>query len=135
MITQLALPLTAAAMMLGTASCATRPEAAPRAPRPVVRAAPEGAEYPIIVRLVGRHYDITCSSSPAGPVYTAATHDGKLIVANATLAELRNEHPEIYEQIIPTIAEHADERSGRGSRPIESDASAEPTSIGIMSAR
>ena len=124
MITQLTLPLTAAAMMLGTASCATRPGAAP-----------QGAEHPVIVRLVGRRYDITCSSSPAGPVYTAATHDGEVVVANATLLELRDRHPEIYEQVVPGIAEHADRRADRGSRPIESDASAEPTAIGIMSAR
>lgn len=135
MITQLALPLTAAAMMLGTASCATRPQEAPEAQRPVVRAAPRGAEHPVIVRLVGRRYAITCSSSPAGPVYTAATHDGEVVVANATLLELRDRHPEIYEQVVPGIAEHADRRADRGSRPIESDASAEPTAIGIMSAR
>lgn len=133
MITQLTLPLTAAAMMLGTASCATRPQG--EAQRPVVRAAPQGAEHPVIVRLVGRRYAITCSSSPAGPVYTAATHDGEVVVANATLLELRDRHPEIYEQVVPGIAEHADRRADRGSRPIESDASAEPTAIGIMSAR
>lgn len=131
MITQLTLPLTAAAMMLGTASCATRPQDAPEAQRPAVRAAPQGAEHPVIVRLVGRRYEITCSSSPAGPVYTAATHDGEVVVANATLSELRDRHPEIYEQVVPGIAEHADKRADSGSRPVQIDARRVPTAIGI----
>ena len=128
MIRQIALTLAAAALVSGTTSCATRPAAR----QPVAKAQPAGAENPVIVRLVGRHYQITCSSSPAGPVYTAATHDGKVIVANATLMELRDTHPEIYEQVVPTIAEHANERAGRGSKPVESDASAGRVPISIM---
>ena len=88
----------------------------------------------MIVRLVGRRYDITCSSSPAGPVYTAATHDGEVVVANATLLELRDRHPEIYEQVVPGIAEHADKRADRGSKPMEVDARRVPTAIGVMAA-
>jgi hypothetical protein len=124
------------ALFGGTTSCATRPVGPAEARRPAgAQAKPDAAQNPVIVRLVGRHYEITCSSSPTGPVYTAATRDGEVIVANATLVELRDRHPEIYEHVIPTIAEHGNERSARGSKPLESDASVLPVPISIMADR
>src|SRR5687767_4022358 len=73
------------------AGCAkSNPPAAAAAPP---QAQPEG---PVIVRLVGQHQTITVTSGPSGPLYTAQTDDGQLIVANATLEELRLTHPEVY---------------------------------------
>jgi hypothetical protein len=70
---------------------------------------PAAAECPVIVRLVGRHFAVTASSGPDGVVYSASGRDGAVIVANASLDELRQQHPEIYQQIIPGIAEKRDE--------------------------
>jgi hypothetical protein len=126
----------AVGILLSSLSCATKQQAVSDARRSESQAVPAGSEYPIIVRLVGRHYDITASSGPVGPVYTAATHDGKLVVANASLVELRDRHPEIYEQIIPTIAEHADSRSAAASKPgIEADASSRSGITDVKSSR
>ena len=66
--------------------------------------APEG---PVIVRLVGQHQSITVTSGPDGPLYTAQTADGQTIVANATLDELRVNHPEIYHFVEPSLAADA----------------------------
>jgi hypothetical protein len=99
------LALGAALTMSG---CATTGRAlSVRAPdaQPVAKA----EEYPLIVRLVGRHYEVSVSSSPTGVVYSAAGTDGRLVVANATLEELRERHPHVYQQIIPGIAEKRDE--------------------------
>src|SRR4051794_35226076 len=71
-------------------------------------AAPAAAENLVIVRLVGRHYTVTASSGAHGVVYSAAGADGRAIVANASLDELRLRHPEIYQQLIPGIAEHGE---------------------------
>ena len=79
-------------------------------------------EYPLIVRLVGRHYTVTASSGPAGVVYSAEGTDGKLIVANATLDELRLRHPEVYQQILPGVATKGDAENTR-SKDTAEDAS------------
>ena len=62
---------------------------------------PQGLE---IVRLVGQHQTIIVTSGPEGPLYSAQTTDGRSIVANATLEELREMHPEIYRFIEPGVA-------------------------------
>ena len=71
------------------------------------RAAVVAKEYPVIVRLVGRHQTITVTAGPTAPLYSAARNDGTPIVAAATLDQLRQEHPEVYQQLIPTIATEA----------------------------
>jgi len=71
-------------------------------------AAPAATESLVIVRLVGRHYTVTASSGAHGVVYSAAGADGRAIVANASLDELRLRHPEIYQQLIAGIAEHGE---------------------------
>jgi hypothetical protein len=78
--------------------------AAGNRPKP---AAAEGPRGPVIVRLVGQHQSITVTSGPNGPLYTAQTTDGQTIVANATLAELRVNHPEVYQFIEPSFAADA----------------------------
>src|SRR5688572_25354692 len=62
---------------------------------------------PVIVHLVGRHETITVTSSPRGPLYSARSALGDTIVANATLDELRTEHPEIYRLLEPGVAADA----------------------------
>ena len=83
------------------AGCATRP--AGQSTKNEFAAAREDDQYPLIVRLVGRHYSVTASSGPHGVVYSAEGSDGRLIVANATLDELRLRHPDIYQQILPGV--------------------------------
>ena len=107
---ELVLPLVLGSALTGGACTQT-------AKAPVVRTSDpqpvQVAENKTIVRLVGRHYTVTAASSPAGVVYSASGNDGKMIVANAPLEELRRDHPQIYQQIIPGIAEKGDERSTR----------------------
>ena len=88
-----------------------------------IAAAPQPAEQnPVIVRLVGRHYTVTASSGPSGVVYSADTADGRPIVANASLEEMRIRHPEIYQQILPGIATKGEAENTR-SRDTAEDAS------------
>jgi hypothetical protein len=63
-----------------------------------------------IVRLVGQHATVTISSSATGPVYSATDSHGKSIVKNATIEELRANHPELYRQINPAVCVEADAR-------------------------
>jgi hypothetical protein len=46
---------------------------------------------------------ITVTSSPDGPRYSAKANDGRMIVSNATLEDLRIEHPEIYKFVDPVV--------------------------------
>ena len=100
---KLALPLVLAAAFVATGCASQKP--ARNAARGAAATSPRAEEqYPLIVRLVGRHYTVTASSSPDGVVYSAADADGRQVVANATLDELRQRHPEVYQQILPGIA-------------------------------
>jgi hypothetical protein len=84
------------------AGCAARqPKPAAAAPVNASSATPQG---PVIVRLKGQHQVVTITSGPDGPLYTAQTTEGRTIVANATLAELRTDHPEVYQFIEPAMA-------------------------------
>jgi hypothetical protein len=93
-----------------SAGACTSESQSPAGVRAAANAKPAAAEYPVIVRLVGRHFTVTASSGPAGVVYSANDNDGAVIVANASLDELRRRHPEVYQQIIPGVAEKRDER-------------------------
>lgn len=96
---------------LATVGCSSASKVPSGAPANVA-AAGDVQEYPLIVRLEGRHYDVSASSGPAGVVYTAHGRDGNLLVANATLDELRLRHPEVYQQILPGIAEKGSSSDG-----------------------
>ena len=61
-------------------------------------------EHRVIVRLVGRNQVLTVSSGPNGPVYSVADTRGRTTLAFATLDELRDKHPELYQQIRGTVA-------------------------------
>jgi hypothetical protein len=73
---------------------------------------------PVIVRLVGQHQTVTVTSGPDGPLYTAEDANGKMIVANASLAELREGHPEVYQFIEPSFA--AESSVNPGATPARS---------------
>jgi hypothetical protein len=120
---RLVLPLVVGAALF-SGGCASNN--GPTARAPVVAERPAAEEYPLIVRLVGRHYTVDASSGPDGVVYTASTNEGRTVVANASLDELRQQHPDIYQQILPGIAEHGETRSnsnGRTASDAEPDAS------------
>jgi hypothetical protein len=89
-------------LVVATGCAAHRPQQTiVTAPDDVVGAAAQG---PAIVQLRGQHQTVTVTSGPDGPLYTAQTPDGRTIVANATLAQLRTEHPEVYQFIEPAMA-------------------------------
>ena len=67
------------------------------------------AEHKVIVRLVGRRYTVTAASGENGVVYSASDRNGAVVVANASLDELRRDHPQIYQHILPGIAEKRDD--------------------------
>jgi type IV pilus biogenesis protein CpaD/CtpE len=84
--------------------CASRaPRAAAAKPTPI-----DEPQELVIVKLVGQHQTITVTSGPDGPLYSASTADGQPIFANATLDELREQHPEVYQYVEPSIAVQAD---------------------------
>jgi hypothetical protein len=62
------------------------------------------AHYPVIVRMVARRSTITITAGPRGPLYSAATSSGQPLVTNATLEQLRSDHPDICRQVEPTVA-------------------------------
>jgi hypothetical protein len=132
------LSLLAAGIVVGAAGCHTEAptpdtHGAPRGhnPRAEVGAGLEVDGYPVIVRVVGRHQTITVTAGPECPLYTAETTDGKLLVASATLEQLRSEHPEVYRQLNPSVAEESDADNGGAQNA--SDAS-NPESTGPSSA-
>jgi len=92
-----------------TSGCAAHHKAPSTQPGAAAKLTPrDDAQYPVIVRLVGRHYTVTALSGPDGVVYDAESTDGRPIVASATLDELRLRHPEIYQQILPGVATQGD---------------------------
>jgi hypothetical protein len=127
------LPVAILGFTLAAAGCASHRAAAPparTAPAPAARA---DADYPVIVRLVGRHYTVTACSGPDGVVYDAEAADGKLVVARATLDELRLDHPEIYQQVLPAVATQGDGANTR-KRDTAQDASIDgPIPLGHVS--
>jgi hypothetical protein len=126
-LNQVALLLAATGVVLGSLACHTE------APTPDTNGAPRGRSpraavnapatprlneggYPVIVRLVGRHQTIVVTAGPTAPLYSATRNDGTPIVAAATLEQLRRDHPEVYQQLIPTIATEAKAASSRKSK-------------------
>jgi hypothetical protein len=96
---------TSSMMLLIAAGCIQR---SPRAADAAAWSAAVAPRGPVIVHLVGQHQTITVTAGPDGPLYNARTTAGLPIVANATLKELREQHPEVYRVVEPTMAVHAD---------------------------
>ena len=91
-------------VVTGFCGCATH-----RQPSPQTQSEPEeprtaSATYPVIVRLVARKSTITVTAGPHGPLYSAADESGRAVVSNATLEQLRKDHPNVYRQVEPTLA-------------------------------
>lgn len=117
------------ATVCALAGCASRD----KSPSVARTAASDHADYPLIVRLVGRHYTVSASSAPHGVVYSAEGADGRQIVANATLDELRSTHPDVYQQLFPGIATKGDAESA-GRRDTAEDAGIDgPVPMGHVS--
>ena len=116
------LALVPAAAALVTASCARQPAqpkaTPPAAPAPrVAQRAPTtapSAEYPVIVRLVGRDKEVTIVAGPDGPLYSASTKDGQVLVTHATLEQLRENHPRLYRFVHPAIVTDASVDAPKG---------------------
>ena len=62
---------------------------------------------PVIVRLVSRDKTITISAGAGHSVYSAVDAQGKTIVSNATLDELKTSHPDIYQRVSPDVTAFA----------------------------
>ena len=69
-------------------------------PEPIIAS----AHYPVIVRMVARNQTITVTAGPHGPLYSAATAAGRVLVSNVTLEQLRTTHPDVFRQVEPTLA-------------------------------
>jgi hypothetical protein len=61
----------------------------------------------VIVRLVSQHEQISVLAAAGGVRYSATDAQGKMLVSNASLDELREQHPELYRHIAPTISASA----------------------------
>jgi hypothetical protein len=60
----------------------------------------------VIVQLVGRDKVVVVTRGPAGPLYSATNHAGDVLVADATLNELRDRAPEVYLFLFPSLVTH-----------------------------
>ena len=113
------------ALGLAVVSClgaCARNDRAARAPvpSPAAIAKPElaglgTAEHPVIVRLVGRRQVLTVSGGTTGPAYSVADFAGRVMLSYATIDELRESHPDLYQQIRGTVAADVGEAIGYGA--------------------
>jgi hypothetical protein len=123
----IALVPAAALLAVGCARRPAQPEAsavvapAPRVAERAPTTAPS-AGYPIIVRLVGRDTEVIICSSPDGPVFSASTKSGEVLVTHVSLEELRDNHPDLYRFVHPAlVARASDEDASVGAPMIFAD--------------
>jgi hypothetical protein len=71
--------------------------------------APSGLvqSYPTIVRLEGRQYSVLITAGPKSPLYTVSRKSGEVLVANASLNEMRDTHPELFNLLAPALSPEA----------------------------
>lgn len=62
--------------------------------------APDGK---VIVRLASRHSDISVLSTAKGVRYSAIDKSGRILVTQATLDELKDNHPDLYRVLAPAL--------------------------------
>lgn len=121
-IVGLALVPAAALVAVGCARQPAQPAAAP-APR-VAQDRPTTAParaYPVIVRLVGRDKEVTICAGPDGPVFSASTKAGEVLVTHVTLEELRENHPSLYRFVHPALVTDASGEELQSSPMIHAD--------------
>jgi hypothetical protein len=87
------------------------PPVAGATPATAIPAAPstqptDTAGHPVITRLVGRDKVVVITRGPAGPLYSATNRAGDVLVAGATLDELRDRAPDVYQFLFPTVTRH-----------------------------
>jgi hypothetical protein len=79
----------------------------PHAPAPAPAATPLASHEkaaPEIVRLVGRHFTVTIVAGPKAPLYTVVSDSGDVLAERMTLAELRENKPDVYRNLAPALA-------------------------------
>ena len=59
----------------------------------------------VIVRLVSRGNDISVLATSDGVRYSATDKHGRTLVSNATLDELKRNHPALHRQLSPAICD------------------------------
>ena len=77
------------------AGCGHQPAAPPQ---------PIAVQRPVIVQLVGRDKIIIVTKGPKAPLYWVKSMSGEVLVADATLEEMKTRYPGIYQQIESAIA-------------------------------
>src|SRR5262245_20078010 len=77
-------------------------------PAPQAAAAPDAGSR-VIVRLGCRSHDLAHLSTSHGVRYSATDKQGRTIVANVTLGDLRQHHPEIYRLLVPVVVDRSGE--------------------------
>jgi hypothetical protein len=71
-------------------------------------AVPAAQNGKVIVRLVSRHNDINILAGKDGVRYSAVDKDGRVVTANSTLNDLKDQHPDLYRQLAPAIVVSSD---------------------------
>jgi hypothetical protein len=59
------------------------------------------------VRLKGGEQTVTVTAGPHGPLYSAVAASGAVLASNATLDELKAQHPSIYRFVHPAMVTDA----------------------------
>lgn len=95
-----ALTLSCGAMI----GCAHQNASAPLAKAGTRSPALPGAQGPVIVRLVSRHYTVVISAGAKSPVYTIRNAAGDLLASDVTLDQLRDTRVDLYDQLAPLIS-------------------------------
>jgi hypothetical protein len=85
---------------------------------PVASSGNPSPRYPMIVRLKSRHYSITISAAPRGPVYSVANSGGEMLVENLSLDALHTAHPDLYSLVAPALAPSASATVSRATAPL-----------------
>ena len=67
-------------------------------PAPFSKQAPIAAKpkLPTIVTVTGRHQSLTISASPGAPLYSVADKSGRVLLTNASEAELAKQQPHLH---------------------------------------
>jgi hypothetical protein len=67
-----------------------------------------GQDGKTIVRLASQHNDISVIATDRGVRYSAIDKSGRVLVSNATLDDLKQQHPDLYRQLAPATCDASD---------------------------
>ena len=67
-----------------------------------------GQDGKTIVRLASQHNDISVIATDHGVRYSATDKSGRVLVSNATLDDLKQQHPDLYRQLAPATCDASD---------------------------